>query len=276
MEDKKQPTRPESVLRKMERMMGGAVKGKTDQRKAQDLVYDSWDAADADDAYHMLADALDLDPTNVDAWLGILDFEPLKGEEEIEFLRRLIFTGRKNLGEKTFKEDKGHFWGLLETRPYMRARSRLAMRLMEVGRFEESIIEYEGMLELNPNDNQGVRYGLMSCYLAANRLDGAKRLFEQYDERTFSAAWAWAWILERLLSGAPAEATDALIEARKQNPHAQAYFAEHRKLPKAMPGSYGLHSREEAIIAWSILQYAWKKHPEAQAWLRAQAGKKGK
>lgn len=46
---------------------------------------------------------------------------------------------------------------------------------MEAGRLEESIAEHEGMLELNPNDNQGVRYGLLALYLALKRLDGASR-----------------------------------------------------------------------------------------------------
>ncbi|MBU1693109.1 MAG: tetratricopeptide repeat protein [Verrucomicrobia bacterium] len=264
----KKPIRPESVLRRMERMMGGAGKGK--DREAQDLVYDAWEAADGDEAYDLLVRAVELDPTNVDAWLGLMDFEPVEDDERIEMLRQLVDIGEKNLGKRVFKEDKGHFWGLLETRPYMRARSQLALRLMELGRFKESIAEHEGMLELNPNDNQGVRYGLMSCYLAVKRLDGARRLFEQYDERKYSAIWAWAYVLARFLSGNLKAAEKALQDARKQNPHAQAYFLGHRKPPKSMPGSYSIGSREEAILAWDILQHAWKKHPDAQAWLGAQ------
>lgn len=266
--DKKGPFRPESVLRQMERMRGGAVKGKGGE--AQDMVYAAWEAADGDEAYKLLTRAVELDPSNVDAWLCLMDFEPLDDEERMEMLRKLVAMGEKNLGRKMFKEDKGHFWGMLETRPYMRARLQLALRLMERGRFEESIVEYEGMLELNPNDNQGVRYGLMACYLASKRLDGARRLFQECDERKYSAVWAWAFILERFLSGEMKEAEKALQDARKQNPYAQAYFLGHRKPPKSMPGSYSQGSREEAIIAWDLLRHAWKKHPDVQAWLRAQ------
>ena len=268
MEFKKKPISPESVLLWMERMMNGTVKGR--EREAQDLVYDAWEAANSDDAIEMLTRAVELDPTNVDAWLGLMDFTPLDVDERLEMLRRLVTMGEKNLGKKVFKEDKGHFWGLLETRPYMRARSQLALRLMDAGRIEESIVEHEGILDLNPNDNQGVRYGLMACYLAMNRLDGTKRLFDQYDEREFSTVWAWGFVLERFLAGAMQEAEQALQDARKQNPHAQAYFLGHRKLPKSMPGSYSPGSREEAIIAWDILQHGWKKHPHAQDWLKSQ------
>lgn len=270
VERKKGQIRPESVLHLMEKRMGGAVKGKDNQREAQDLVYDAWEAADADEAFNLLSQAVELDPTNVDAWLGLMDFEPMENEERIEILRKLVAMGEKNLGTKIFKADKGHFWGLLETRPYMRARSQLALYLMELGRFEESIAEHEGMLELNPNDNQGVRYGLMACYLAVSRLDGVRRLFKQYNERKYSAVWDWAYVLERFLSGEMKEAEQALQAARKQNPHTQGYFLEHRKLPKSMPGSYSIGSREEAIIAWDILRHAWKKHPDAQVWLKAQ------
>jgi len=270
MERKKGQIRPESVLRLMEQRMGGAVKGKDIQREAQELVYDAWEAADADEAFNLLSQAVELDPTNVDAWIGLMDFESLEDEERIEMLRKLVAMGEKNLGAKIFKEDKGHFWGLLETRPYMRARLQLALHLMELGRFEESMTEHEGMLELNPNDNQGVRYGLMSCYLAVSRLDGARRLFKQYNERKYSAVWDWAYVLERFLSGEMKEAEKALQVARKQNPHAQSYFLEHRKSPKSMPDSYSIGSREEAIIAWDILRHAWKKHPDAQVWLMAQ------
>ena len=257
-----------SILRRMERMMGGAAKGK--EREAQDLVYDAWEAADGDAAFELLTRAVELDPTNVDAWLGLMDFEPLESDERIEFLRRLVAMGEKNLGKKTFRKDKGHFWGILETRPYMRARSQLALRLMEAGRLEESIAEHEAILELNPNDNQGVRYGLLSLYLALKRLDSANRLFREYDERKFSTVFAWGYVLERFLTGDAAGAIDALQDAQKQNPHAQAYFLGQRKPSKHMPGSYSLGSNEEAVIAWDILKLAWKRYPEAQSWLHTQ------
>lgn len=262
---------PGSILRQMERLLGGAAQGKADE--AQELVYEAWEAPDDETAYDLLTQALELDPTNVDAWMGLLDYAPLGPEERIESLRRLVSVAEDNLGEQAFREDKGHFWGLLETRPYMRARGHLAMSLMEAGRLEESIIEHEAILELNPNDNQGMRYGLLSLYLSLKRLDGAARLFEQYNERDFSAVFAWGYVLERYLSRDTTAAISALKAARKQNPHAAAYALGHRKLPKRMPASYSMGSKEEAVIAWDIPKPAWEKHPEAEAWLRAQCGK---
>ena len=42
-------------------------------------------------------------------------------QELIEHMRRIVETGQRTLGEQFFKENRGHFWGILETRPYMRA-----------------------------------------------------------------------------------------------------------------------------------------------------------
>ncbi len=258
----------ESILQVMDRLTRGAVKRKI--RQAQELVYDAWEAEDSDEEFVLLARAIELDPCNVDAWLGLMAFEPLKGDEEIAFLRRLVVLGEKGLGKTVFRESKGIFWGLLETRPYMRARAQLAFRLMEDGCLEESVAEHEGMLELNPNDNQGMRYTLMALYLALNNLDGADRLFKQYDERKYSATFAWAYVFGRYLAGDIKGAQRALKTARAQNTYAEDYFAGRKRLPSKMPDMYSMGSPEEAMIAWEILKPAWEKHPEAQAWLIGQ------
>lgn len=271
---KKQENAPEvnvaNMFRQMERLTGGAAKGKSKrQQQAQELVYQAWEEDDLNQAAVLLHQATDLDPTNLDAWLGLLDISCLPADEEIQVLRKLITVGEVALG-RDFSEFKGHFWGFHETRPYMRTRARLAQLLMQTGKSKEAIPEFEAMLELNPNDNQGIRYELMGAYLSLGRLDGARRLFKQYDERKFTATWAWAYILERFVSGAEDEASAALVEALAQNPHMRAYVQGDRQLPRNRPDRYAMGSREEAIIAWDVLAPAWEKHPEAVAWLRNQ------
>jgi tetratricopeptide (TPR) repeat protein len=256
----------ESLLQRIERVTGALAGNKATE--AQQLVYDSWEAADSDDAFALLAKAFELDPCNVDAWMGLLQFERLESEEEIAFLRRLVALGEKSLGEKTFREAKGIFWGLFETRPYMRARNRLAFCLRDAGRLEESVSEHEGMLELNPNDNQGMRYGLLSLYLESDNLAGADRLFKRYDELKFSTVFAWGHVLSLYLAGDVKGAEKALRQARKQNAHAEGYFSGLKRLPPRIPDRYSTGSVEEAVIAWEIMAPAWERHPAAQAWLR--------
>jgi len=47
-------------------------------------------------------------------------------------------VGRRALGGKIF-EESGHFWGMLETRPYMRARAGLMRCLWEEGKHDKAI-----------------------------------------------------------------------------------------------------------------------------------------
>ena len=74
-------------------------------------------------------------------------------------------AGERALGAQAFEEDVGHFWGLLETRPYMRARAGLAASLWTAGDEVEAVEHYQDMLRLNPGDNQGHRYVLLGCLL---------------------------------------------------------------------------------------------------------------
>jgi hypothetical protein len=56
----------------------------------------------------------------------------------------------------------------------------------------EAVAEYRAMLELNPGDNQGVRYSLLPSLPELNRLEAARKLFEKYPEESeFNTVFAW-------------------------------------------------------------------------------------
>ncbi|MCL0058808.1 tetratricopeptide repeat protein [Dehalococcoidia bacterium] len=74
---------------------------------------------------------------------------------------------------------KGEFWGMLESRPYMRAFHGLGLTARKQGRFEEAISIFRQMLKLNPNDNQGVRYLMGSLYHQLGNLEEAGRWYER-------------------------------------------------------------------------------------------------
>jgi len=64
------------------------------------------------------------------------------------------------------------------------------MALSGAGKTREAAEEFEAMIELNPNDNQGLRDYLLGLYLALSQLDRAASLFRQYEEDS-SAVFAW-------------------------------------------------------------------------------------
>jgi len=253
-----------AVLRSMEKHLSqaSAIPNKKAQQ-AQQLVYDAWEAATDEEERDLMQRALKLNPTNVDALLYVLDGAGLEDAEEIQALRSIVAAGEKDLGPKPFKRFAGSFWGFIETRPYMRARQRLAECLRACGGLEEAVAEYEAMLALNPNDNQGVRYHLLPCYLILRRLEAAQTLFAKYDECNFNAPFAWCRVLQHFLSNDLPGAGQALARARKQNPNMQIYIKGHRELPRELPHAYSPGSKEEALCFAHVLRAAWEKYPEA-------------
>lgn len=269
-----QPLPDAAAIQKMlDRMMGGLEEeGRSAERKAQDLVYDAMDAPTAEKRMRLVGQALKLDPGNVDAQLMMAEAAECDPAERVDIFRKAVAAGAQLLGKKAFQELVPHFWGFIETRPYMRARLALAMALCDAGRSDEAVKEFQEMLALNENDNQGVRYELLPLLLTLGRLKEAGALMKLYKETRFNVVFAWGRVLERLLLGREEAAAKELAGARKQNPHVEIYLKGHRKPPKHVPGSYSPGSKEEALCYAEVLATAWLAHPEAWQWLLRQAG----
>ncbi len=250
---------------------GAAVEDQdTPADQAQNLYYDAIEAPSEAEEFILLRKALQIDPENVDAMRAMLVYRGLSPGEELKELRRILTVAERRLGSATFKEWKGAFWGNMKTRPYMRVRAQLAERLQTLGQSDEAIAEWEGMLELNPNDNQGNRYPLLAELLARHQLVRAAEIFAKYNECEFSTPFAWCRVLERFLCDDREGAKQALIVARRQNGHAEAYIKGHKRLPAKTPEAYTVGSKEEAICFAEMLHNCWSKHPEALKWLNAQ------
>lgn len=262
---------PRAVLLAITRHLGEPVLADPTVQQAQQWVDEAWEASSPEQEQRLILRALSLDPLNVGALLQALAYAGLTGDEEIEVLRNIVAAGEKRLGPALFQERTGLFWGFEETRPYMRVRQRLAETLRLAGRLEEAVVEFEALLRLNPNDNQGVRLMLLPTYLRLRRLADAERLFTQYSqEADLSVVFAWGRVLARFMSGEGAGAVRALATARKQNPFLLAYLKDNRPLPAALPTSYAPGSKEEALCFAAVLREAWAAHPEARRWLYLQ------
>jgi tetratricopeptide (TPR) repeat protein len=156
----------------------------------------------------------------------------------------------------------------------MRAMEQLANLLRGEGISLDAIKVYERMLELNPNDNQGVRDPLLGLYLETGDLKGARELLDKFNDDA-SANFAWARVLERFLAGAHGEARTALKQARRANPHVELYLAARKTLPKHPPEMYSPGSEEEAVLSLDYLSGAWAAHKEAVFWLLDQLAADG-
>jgi tetratricopeptide (TPR) repeat protein len=251
--------------------MADAWKRDDPKWRAQELAYDALETDDFVEALRLVNEALKLDRDCTDAQRLMVSLLPATAENRLLLMREVVSTAERNLGERCFEENAGHFWGIISTRPYMRAKQHLAELLVETGKPEEAIPVLEHMLELNPNDNQGMRYPLLAQHLAAGRVEDARRLFSRYPgEEKYLASFAWARVLERWLSGAPAEAGKALERAREVNPFVERYLSGARPFPREAPACFRPGEESEAQICAHQLVSAWEAHPVFRDWLRAQ------
>lgn len=235
------------------------------QEEAQELAYRALEATSRKRALAFAQQALAKDPDCVDALVAVAATARTL-EDVVAGLEQAVQAGERSLGAQYFEENRGDFWGLLETRSYMRARQQLADLLLDAGRVPEAISHFEALLALNPNDNQGVRDVLLGCYLASDNLAGARRLLHEYEEDA-SAVFAWGRTLLHFLSGDLKGAERALEDARQQNRFVELYLTGQKIVPRELPDSYSLGSKEEALICLGATADAWAAHPKVLIWL---------
>ncbi len=236
------------------------------REEAQELAYAAMEAKTKERARTLARRALAKDPDCVDALVIMTGIEAKSPKQAIAGLQKALTAGERSLGAEFFKENKGHFWGLVETRSYMRARVELAELLHMEGLNLDAIQHYEALLELNPGDNQGVRYPLLGLYLTVGNLEGARKLLREFEDDAM-ATFAWGRALERVLSGDLAGASVALGIARRENRFLEHYLTGQKEMPSQLPDSYSLGSEEEAIVCLDNIGPAWVEHPDAVLWM---------
>lgn len=238
----------------------------TEADQAQAIMYDAWDAPARQQAVALARKALSISPDCADAYVLLAQETANSLDEEIQLYLRGVQAGEKALGKKTFKEDAGYFWGLLETRPYMRARAGLAECLWLAGQREEAVEHWKDMLRLNPNDNQGIRYILLP-HLIELGSDDAGTLYEQYRDDG-SAFWVYSKaLLDFRAQGDSPSVNKSLAQALLRNRHVPAYLLGRKKMPRSLPDYYGLGDQNEAVVYTDGCKAAWDATPGALDWL---------
>lgn len=155
----------------------------TPKMKSNDLLDEAYETSSKVRAKKLAKQALEIWPDNIDAECFLADFE----ENQIKRLSLYNNIVKKATmlleDEELFDEENiGHFWGLIETRPYMRARVNKVKILEDLGRYSEAIKEYEEMLKLCEGDNLGLRYNLMILYCMLEKFDECEKLYKKYNE----------------------------------------------------------------------------------------------
>ncbi len=189
-------------------------------------------------------------------------------KQALTYYEQAVDAATRVLGPETFRRGEGLFWGLIETRPYMRARIGLAEALWASGRRVEAIDHVLEMLRLNPGDNQGLRYMLTGWLLNQDQLDRLDELLAKYDED--SSTWVYTKALVAFRRGGDSpQARKLLLAAKKANKHVPDYLLGRKPLPSEQPVYYSPGNEDDAVLYVACHLSAWKSAPGAIAWVRS-------
>jgi tetratricopeptide (TPR) repeat protein len=285
--DRKHPQRPklpgdlpdrrvmERTMQDLVRSLQGDVDQDTPLTQAQGIMYRAFEERDETRRLQLAKEALAVCPDCADAYVLLAEHAHSR-KEALALYEQGVAAGERALGPEAFQRDVGHFWGILETRPYMRARLGLVHSLWTAGRREEAVQHLQDMLRLNPGDNQGVRYTLAGFLLFLDRDDDLAHLLQQYPDEG-SAAWAYTKALLAFRQhGDTQGARDLLKTAKKTNKHVPAYLLGRKFPPNEQPNSYSPGDENEALEYIGSFLAGWKSTPGAIAWLRSNHQKRKK
>ncbi|MFA6332776.1 MAG: hypothetical protein WCX22_07490 [Methanoregula sp.] len=240
--------------------------GTTPLERAQDIMYDAWDA-EGKDRVDLARKALAVSSDCADAYVLLAEETAVDLAEAIRFLEEGVRAGERALGERIFAEEAGHFWGILETRPYMRARFDLAHLLRLRGERSPAIAHMQDLLRLNPGDNQGVRDELATCLLEDGDPEALKKLLDEYPDDC-SAVWCYSRaLLEYRREGRTPEADACLIRAFGQNRFVPPYLLGKKTFPVRAPEYMSIGDETEAVVYALDNAQVWQETPNALMWM---------
>jgi tetratricopeptide (TPR) repeat protein len=167
-----------------------------------------WWGGDRHSAVKFFRRALAIDPQHADAHnhLGIVSLETRRLRTAEEHFRAAIDGGERHIARDGARVP----WGILENRPYLRALGNLALVLRQQQKWGEALAIHRRMLELNPDDNQGVRWlvGMECLHLGDDQ--AAIEAFQRCADEEVGCAFGLA--LARLrVSGPTADIGEPLL-----------------------------------------------------------------
>lgn len=203
--------------------------------------------------------------------LGVVDQLLQESELErdkkrrIELLEKAVNLGRAQLGGEFFKDNIGYFWGLIETRPFMRALVNLADAYRQAHMRDKSLLCYKECLLLCPGDNLGARYILPALLMEMGDFSEALALIDQYtDELHYSAFLAYSRAL--CLTALAASETDvnaAFDLAYQCNTGVPSMLLSEGELPLPDSPYCSSGDKNEAIFYATENRVLWRNIPGA-------------
>lgn len=232
---------------------------------AQSIAIEAMHAGSTRQAVALARKALKIDPRCLDA-RTIVAVNAARRSQRIELLEEALSDAERRLGKEFFRKNAGQFSRYEEGRAYLRALYSLSMELLADGQVENCVENIEALLDLDPEDEMGLRDQLLSLYLLTDDVESADDVLSRYQDDG-SALFEWARVLVDHIFRQFDHASRQLQAARKANSLVEAYLTGEREFPTEQPVDAEPGSEEEAAYCAFHLATAWQLRPLAGLWL---------
>jgi tetratricopeptide (TPR) repeat protein len=170
------------------------------------------------------------------------------------------------LGPEALEKERGSLWERPDGMTLLRSLEGLGRSYMALGALDLAVNHFAEVLDLNPNDDQGIRYPLAACLLEGQTPQPALDLLTIYEDGTVATAYLSA--LATFQKDGEAAARPLLAKALGLNPVIAEYLAGERTLPIEALDLQVPPALADAMIFAGLMAPAWEATPGALDWLK--------
>ena len=225
-------------------------------------------------------------PWNENEWIEFLEKNPqcfgsveiindiLTGLEEWQLEKDTIENISLPLAQRAWQiyeslpEQAGIPWGFMENRALYSALSSIVGILKQLGQNDRVISYTERLIIINPNDNFGLRGGLVNEYLAQKDYNKTFKLLRLYPN-DISLATSMAKVLALWATGDTGSAQKQWLEVKKHNSHIKKYMLKSKiATPELTPYAVTMGGEDEAWLYRDAARDTWLEHKGTVSWLK--------
>ncbi|MGH2612720.1 MAG: tetratricopeptide repeat protein [Rhabdochlamydiaceae bacterium] len=197
-----------------------------------------------------------------------------KLDESIELLQRGLLRSSELFPEGFILGKSNLPWAVMENRPFLRMYSSLGFRLLDRAETEQATRILEDILEMNPEDNQGLREVLCSCYFKVGDVQSVLDLCSKYADDT-TPAILFGRVLALFKTGRIDKAREEMRQAVRYggNVALEIMAKKHVKIKNTDIEYYEAGSKKEASLYWNDFGKYWYEVAGAVEFVRNEARK---
>ena len=215
---------------------------------AYELLGKAENAKTEKEAIKLAKEAYKMCPECFDAILFQAGLEP-NSIKRAKLLEEGLEIERKRLEKENYftKDNIGDFYGIFETRPYLRGLHFKVNELLMGGKYKLAKDLCKEILRLNNNDNMGIRYILMAIYALLEDEKEMLSLYKKYPEEDLEMLFPLFVLYYKAENDK--KAIEYLNRINKINPNFIKFFngtiKENKKIPE---GYYSIGDASEVLM----------------------------